>query len=169
MGTIKLDVLSAALGQAVAERRPESATGRAYPSAGALYPVDVYLLSVNVATLESGVYHYRPDRHDLTLLFPEDDLADVVKRMHGQDIGDPPLMFAFAASLQRSSHKYGARSYRFALLEMGACAFALDLALGAAGLRTRWIGGFVDARLAQLLGISVDQELELPTLLLAAG
>lgn len=166
---ISVEAISSALANAVRERQPDRSTSRAYPSAGALYPVEVYLLCAKVDPLKAGVYHYRADRHELTLLFPKDDLGEALAEIHGQDLGRPAIMFAFSASLQRNSDKYGARGHRFALLETGACAFALDLALNAAGLRTRWIGGFADAALAQLIGISVDQELELPTLLLAAG
>lgn len=166
---LSVGMVETALNNAVRERRPESGTSRAYPSAGALYPVEIYLLCTAVAPLESGVYHYRADRHELTLLFAEPKLGETMARIHGQDIGSPSMMIALSASLQRNSDKYGARGYRFALLEMGACAFGLDLALTTEGMRTRWIGGFDDACLAEFLGISVDQELELPTLLLAAG
>jgi SagB-type dehydrogenase family enzyme len=168
-GPVQVDTLSAALNCAVRERQGGHAVSRPYPSAGALYPVETYLLSVNAAPLEGGIYHYRADRHDLTLLFRQDRLGDLVAQIHGQDFGQPAAIFAFTAAIQRNSNKYGARGYRFALLEMGACAFGLDLALVASGLQTRWIGGFADGKMASLLGVSADQELELPTLLLAAG
>jgi SagB-type dehydrogenase family enzyme len=125
---------------------------RPVPSAGALYPLEAYVVSLAVDPLESGVYHYDPFRHRLEWLGTVDEatLADAVV--------DPSLVARASAVLivtamfWRSRFKYGLRGYRFALLEAGHLAQNVILTAVALRLSALPLGGFYDRRLDALVG-----------------
>jgi SagB-type dehydrogenase family enzyme len=159
----------AAFQLAAAERTKQNAS-RPYPSAGARYPLELYVLASHVSGMLQGVYHFRPRERDFVLLFADRQVATHASHIHGQSsLGTPAAFVALTVSLRRSATKYGARGYRFALLEAGAAAYALDLAFTSLGYGVAWVGGFDDSQLASALGLSVDQELEFPALMLAVG
>ena len=89
------------------------------PSAGALYPLELYVVALAVDGLEPGVYHYNPFRHRLESLGafePERLRAALVDR----ELADrAAALLVVTAVFWRSRFKYGARGYRFALLEAG--------------------------------------------------
>jgi SagB-type dehydrogenase family enzyme len=124
---------------------------RPVPSAGALYPLELYVLALAVEDIDSVVAHYNPFRHRLELLGPLDEAAlrDCVV--------DPGLVDTAAAVLVltgmfwRSRVKYAARGYRFTLLEAGHVTQNAVLAATALGLAALPLGGFYDRRLETLV------------------
>jgi SagB-type dehydrogenase family enzyme len=118
---------------------------RAIPSAGALYPLELYVAAGRVDGLEEALYHYDP-------------LAHAVERLRPISFGDevgavspyPDVLRASAAVIVttavfwRSRFKYGARAYRFALLEAGHLGQSLLLAATALRLSGVPLGGFYD-------------------------
>jgi SagB-type dehydrogenase family enzyme len=141
------------LGAAYAVRRRDGRPRRGAPSAGALYPLELYPVVHDVGGIDAGVYHYDPFDHALELLRPGDPgdaLADAVV--------DAPLARAAAvavvvtAMLPRVRFKYGQRGYRFALLEAGHLAQTLLLAATALRLTAMPYGGFYDRRLDDVVG-----------------
>jgi len=127
---------------------------RACPSAGALYPVELYILCNNVEGATRGLYHFNPLTLELCLLDSEYS-PDVLMRIC---CGQPqakivPAVVVFTAVLQRPLRKYGSRGYRYALLEIGHAAQNLLLSCAANGLACMTTGGFYDDQLNHLLRV----------------
>jgi SagB-type dehydrogenase family enzyme len=129
-----------------------SANGRRpVPSAGALYPLELYVVALDIADVEPAAYHYNPFRHCLERLRPavRDDVAAALV--------DPTLaehtaaLIIVTAMFWRSRFKYGVRGYRFALLEAGHLMQNAVLAAAAMKLPALPIGGFYDCRLDALV------------------
>jgi SagB-type dehydrogenase family enzyme len=140
---------------------------RMYPSAGARYPLEFYiLLFKNIGELIPGVYHFNVAEHGLTHLKPlsiTDDffqsisLEAFTKNAHG-------ALLCTAVSL-RSREKYGERSYRFMLLEAGAAMQNVALVATALNLPTVSLGGMIDDSTEELLGVDGTEEFLIHTLL----
>ncbi|CCH49543.1 SagB/ThcOx family dehydrogenase [Pseudodesulfovibrio piezophilus] len=85
---------------------------RTVPSAGALYPTELFIAVQNIVGLYDGLYHYLPLEHTLARLR--------TGRVFGPLAGTDPIVRVYVTSLfQRSSWKYGARAYRYCLLDAG--------------------------------------------------
>ncbi len=127
---------------------------RAAPSAGGLYPLELYVAAHSVGGLQPGLYHYVPADHVLEMLVPGD---------HAERLGEitfSPSVFRGAAGAvilsgfhARSTFKYRKRAYRFVLLEAGHVCQNLALTACSLGLGTVALGGFVDDELNDLLGL----------------
>ena len=149
----------------------EEGLSRPYPSAGARWGLEVYLMvRKGDSDISSGVYHYQPDDHELALLTETPTDAELAKLLAVQRFTAlPPVLAIFTIAFPRLWAKYGARGSRFAYLEAGAAAMTLDLVSTASGLATLWIGGFDDGALMELLDLNFQMELESPVLRLGLG
>lgn len=132
---------------------------RAAPSAGALYPVEIYPVVFNVTGLASGIYHYNVRDHALELLRSGDQREALHRCFLFHDlIFTASAVFLSTAVFPRVKAKYGERGYRFSLLEAGhiaqnTCLMATVMSLGCVTL-----GGFLDDELNQLVGVDgVDE------------
>ena len=126
---------------------------RTAPSGGALYPLELYVACQRVEGLETGLYHFDPLRHGLEFLRPfEGDSLEELSPYH-ELFSSSAAFVAITAMFWRSRFKYGARAYRFTLLEAGHAAQSLLLAVAALGLGATPIGGFYDRRVDEFLGI----------------
>ncbi len=134
---------------------------RAVPSAGALFPLELFMLARRVDDLPAGVYHYDPLRHVLGRHRHADGrvaaAADDVFT-NPTETASAALVLVVAAVFWRSRVKYGLRAYRFTLLEAGHVVQNVALAVECLGLGGFLVGGFFDARLDALLGLDgVDE------------
>jgi SagB-type dehydrogenase family enzyme len=112
---------------------------RTAPSAGALYPLEIY-----VAT-PAGLYHYQAHSHRLTLHTPGDPRPPLRDAALGQDaVGAAPAVFVVTAVVDRAAAKYGARAERYVQLEAGHAAQNLLLQAVALGLGGVPVGAFHD-------------------------
>jgi len=163
------DVLQAAYG--VTGRRDAGQVDvleRSVPSAGALYPLELYLLVHRAEGLAPGRYHYAPVHHGIELLGPDVPEPQASDLFYGQDTAaSAAVVVILAAVLERITWKYGDRGYRYALLEAGHAAQSLDAAANARGLGTCHLGAFRDEALAAVLGL--DPEAEPPLYATALG
>jgi SagB-type dehydrogenase family enzyme len=144
----------AQLGQLLWSAQGISGDGlRTAPSAGALYPLEVY-----VATA-SGLGHYEPVAHRLTLRADRDLRADMRRAALDQaPIGEAPAVFVIAAVFERTERKYGReRSARYVAMEAGHAAENLLLEAVALGLGGVPVGAFDDERLASVLGLPAGE------------
>lgn len=132
---------------------------RAAPSAGALYPLQVYPVALNVASLQRGVYHYNAHEHALELLRRGEYRAQLYEYTLRQDmILSAAVVFIITAVFIRTRVKYGERGYRYILLEAGHMAQNTYLVATAMSLGAVTIGGFLDDEVNQLVGIDgVDE------------
>jgi SagB-type dehydrogenase family enzyme len=129
---------------------------RAAPSAGALYPLEVYLVAGAVSGLEPGVYHYDPKRHRLSRITRGDVRAALARAALGQDwMADAPAILLLGAVYERTERKYGQRARRYVHIEVGHAAQNVYLQAASLGLGTTMVGAFDDgevARVAELPG-----------------
>jgi SagB-type dehydrogenase family enzyme len=145
--------------------RPDG--GRTVPSAGALYPLEVYVLARKVASLAAGVYRYRVGRHELALAKPGYDPEALIGATFGQDwICSAPACVCIAAIFERTTIKYGDRGHRYVCLEAGHAAESLMLQAVALGLATTMVGAYSDEEVGSLFGLSLK---EIPLCLIPVG
>lgn len=143
---------------------PEGGGLRAWASAGALYPCELYCNSCGVAGLEDGLYHFAPQGPGLTPLWPGAHAADLARRLERPAT---TLNFFISAYYWRSLWKYRARAYRYCLLDAGHLAANLELATAAAGFPARPVLDFPDRSVNVFLGLASDDEAAL--VILTAG
>jgi SagB-type dehydrogenase family enzyme len=130
---------------------------RAASATGALYPIELYVISGRIPGLEAGVYHFNPLHFSLVKLREGDYRASL------NDAGSPdslsaPFTLAFTSLAWRNAWKYEARSYRHWFWDSGVIVANLLATSNSAGLETKVILGFVDAKVDQLLGLEAKKE-----------
>jgi SagB-type dehydrogenase family enzyme len=138
------------------EGTPYPRPSRAVPSGGALYPLEVYLHAKSVAGLAPGVYHYNPHRRDVRRVRDGDasaELASALVAFQSHLAHQASAVFFLTALFERSTFKYGARGYRFVLLEAGHVAQNLNLVATALGLGCINLGGYHDRQVDDILGL----------------
>lgn len=132
---------------------------RAAPSAGALYPIEIYPVAHDVEGLEAGIYHYAVREHALELLKEGDFRQEIVKHALGQRMtGRANVVFLLTAIFQRTEWKYGARAYRYVMLEAGHIGENIYLTATALALGPCAVGAFSDDDLNRLLEIDGEEE-----------
>jgi SagB-type dehydrogenase family enzyme len=132
---------------------------RASPSAGALYPIETYVLVHDVEDVAPGLYHYALRDHALERLRAEDLRQESVRLglMQGF-LGDANVVIVLTAIFQRLRWRYRRRSYRYALLEAGHIGQNVYLASTAMGFGACAVGAFLDEGLNNLLDIDGREE-----------
>jgi SagB-type dehydrogenase family enzyme len=132
---------------------------RSVPSAGGLFPLEVYAFLRRVEGLEDGLYHYNVLGHSMQLMARGDLFPSLQPLFYTYPfIVDANLVVCFAAVFHRTQKKYGPRGYRYILLEAGHCGQNLCLKATELGLATLCMGGFVDTRLNMTLGLQQKEE-----------
>jgi SagB-type dehydrogenase family enzyme len=131
---------------------------RSYPSAGALYPVELYFLVPHGnGDLEPGIYYYVPNGHYLRVLeWDGKTFQDSVEEIFvGEDMEyvDADLVCIMSASFWRAKAKYGSRGYRYVMQEAGHIGQNLLLTATALGLGGVPLASFTDNDANDLLGI----------------
>lgn len=127
---------------------------RAAPSAGALYPLELYLVVKKVEGLEAGVYHYHPANHTLGLILRGNYQTPLAKACLGQMfIADAPVSLVMAAEYERTTAKYGKRGLRYVHIEVGHVGENVCLQVVASGLGTVTIGAFWDEEVSRSLSL----------------
>jgi SagB-type dehydrogenase family enzyme len=155
---LSLEALSCLLhaAQGITEQR---LAFRAAPSAGALYPIELYPVVHNVSGLAPGVYHYAVQEHALERLKKGDFRGRVTQAgLHQRFLGQASVCFILSAVFQRTRWKYRERAYRYVLLEAGHVGQNLYLAATSMGLGACAVGAFLDNQLNELLGLDVGLE-----------
>ncbi|MFH1060976.1 MAG: SagB family peptide dehydrogenase [Pseudomonadota bacterium] len=156
-------ILTAAAGlTAMLPGDPDGGGLRAWASAGALFPNELYLTAAGVAGLAGGLYHFAPALPGLTHLWPGATAAAAARPL-GRD--PARLTFAVSGYYWRSLWKYRTRAYRYCLLDAGHLAANLELACAAAGFMPRPVMDFADRALNVFLGLATDDEAALYALL----
>jgi SagB-type dehydrogenase family enzyme len=127
------------------------------PSAGALYPLELYAVVSAVQGLRPGTYRYVPSRHALALLGGRDLRAGLAGAALGQTaITEAPVNLVIASVVERTAVKYGSRAERYVHIEVGACAENVFLQAEALGLGTVIIGAFRDDPVREVLDLPTD-------------
>jgi SagB-type dehydrogenase family enzyme len=135
---------------------------RTAPSAGALYPLVLYVAAGNVASLPAGIYRYEPAGHRLVAVVGGDKRSELAEAARGQSaVRTAAIVIAVMADYQRTTVKYGERGVRYVHLEAGHAAQNIALQATALGLGTVMIGAFSDVAVSALLKVSGKQPLYL--------
>lgn len=142
---------------------------RTAPSAGATYPLEIYLVAGDrgVTNLTPGVYRYRPVDHALELTLKGDHRTQVARACLSQSwMAAAPVMVVFAAEYQRCTARYGERGIRYTHMEVGHAGENLFLETQALGLAAGIVGAFTDKALRQTLHLPKEHE---PLLVMPVG
>jgi SagB-type dehydrogenase family enzyme len=132
---------------------------RAAPSAGALYPVETYLVIHNVKEIDAGIYHYGVKSHELVQLKKGNFREAAARAALDQDMAySANVVFIWTAVFQRSKWKYNQRAYRYVYLDAGHIAQNLALAAVSLDLGTCQIGALYDEEVNALLSIGGEDE-----------
>jgi len=122
------------------------------PSAGALYPLDVYAVVGSVPGLAAGVYRFRPQGQALLPLMAGDRRQAAAQASLGQMwAAQAPVMLVITAEYARCTQRYGERGVRYTHIEAGCVAQNIFLQAEALGLKAGIIGAFRDQALAHAL------------------
>jgi len=134
---------------------------RAAPSAGATYPLDVYLVvgEKGVDGLQAGIYHYQVREHALRLLTGGDVRTVLATACVSQMfIADAPITMVITAEYARTTGRYGERGVRYVHMEAGHVGQNIYLQAEALGLGTVVIGAFIDEEVSRLLRLPKEHE-----------
>jgi SagB-type dehydrogenase family enzyme len=141
---------------------------RAAPSAGALYPTELYAVCGPLAELPAGVYHFAPAEFALRRLRAGDFRARLAAAAAEPAIARLPLCLVLTGIPWRTTWKYRERGYRHLFWDAGAIVANLLAVAAAAGWDARVLLGFVDQEVSGLLGIGAPEEYPLALVTVAA-
>ena len=137
------------------QRKIKNYEFRTVPSAGAVYPIETYLIANNVDGLEKALYHYNIESHFLEKLKNEDLSQELAHSALEQKMcSNAPVVIIWTAVFLRSKWKYGQRAYRYIYLDAGHIAQNLALSATSIGLGSCQIGAFFDDEINQILDIN---------------
>jgi SagB-type dehydrogenase family enzyme len=125
---------------------------RPVPSAGGLYPLELYVMTQRVTGASDGIHHFEVATNSLRLLQPlpsHDKLVELFLSQYFLDNANAVVMIS--AVFPRTLRKYGARGYRYVLFEAGHVAQSICLLAAEQQLGSLCVGGFWDARLNRFL------------------
>ena len=132
--------------------------GRTAPSAGALYPLEVYLAVGNVENLASGVYKYKPEKHELVKVGDNDVRGELAKAALGQSwVREGAIDIVIAAVYERTTKKYGDRGVRYTHMEAGHAVQNIYLQAAALDLGMVTIGAFYDEQVKDILDMPKNE------------
>jgi len=132
---------------------------RAIPSAGATYPLEVYVVCGHnsVEGIAEGVYHYNIARHCLVLHRSGDVRTNLARAALGQEfVYEAPVDIVICAFFQRTTGGYGSRGERYVYIEVGHVGQNIYLQAVALGLATVAIGAFRDEPVREVLQLDVE-------------
>jgi SagB-type dehydrogenase family enzyme len=132
---------------------------RTAPSAGALYPLEVYVVVGDVSDLSAGVYKYHPQRHGITQEVKGDKRRALAQASVMQSwMAKAPAMLVITGIYQRTTVKYGARGKRYVHMEVGHAAQNIYLQAVSLNLGTVMVGAFVDTVVKTILTLKKAEE-----------
>jgi SagB-type dehydrogenase family enzyme len=140
---------------------------RTAPSAGALYPLETWLVAGEVKGLPAGVYRYLPRTHHLVPVRMGDVRGELRgASLHQSPVGDAPASVVFSAVFSRTIGKYGRRGVRYAHMEAGMAAQNVALQAVSLHLGTVVIGAFDDDEVSRVLGLPTGED---PMIIMPVG
>ena len=132
---------------------------RAAASAGALFPVELYLTCQDIPGLAAGVYHFSPAEFSLRRLRNGDYRSHLLNATaNHRDIATAPATLICTAIFWRSAWKYRERGYRYCFWDTGTILANLLAVSSALGLPARVVAGFLDSQVDDMLGIESQHE-----------
>lgn len=132
---------------------------RTAPSAGALYPLEVYVVVGDVEDIVKGVYKYEPQQHELVKVLAGEQRKALAKAaLDQQSVAQGAIDIVITAIYKRTTGKYGDRGVRYVHMEAGHAAQNVYLQAVALNLGTVSIGAFYDDQVKEVLNLPEDRE-----------
>jgi SagB-type dehydrogenase family enzyme len=130
---------------------------RTAPSAGATFPLEMFVLVNNVTGLQKGIYHYNPFENSLHIIHLHDVSAQLAKASFSQSmIQEGGAVFIFGAVFERTTQRYNDRGIRYVYNEIGHASQNLHLQAAALNLGTVAIGAFQDEEVEGILNLDPE-------------
>lgn len=140
---------------------------RTVPSAGGLFPLEVYVEAALVQGLAPGIYRYQASGHRLEVVAAGARNVPLASAALGQSsVESAAAVIVLAAVYERTTSQYGERGASYVLLEAGHVAQSIELQAASAGLGAVSIGAFVDRQVSEVLELRPDEQ---PIYLIAVG
>lgn len=131
---------------------------RTAPSAGGLYPIELYIVVSDVIDLSPGIYHYLPEGHELELIAEGDRRDELAEAALSQSwVSEGAMSIIVTVIYERTTVKYGERGIRYVHMEAGHATQNICLQAAAMGLGLVTIGAFHNDDVAELLGRPADE------------
>lgn len=135
---------------------------RASPSAGALYPIETYIVANRVGEIPPGLYHYNVKEAQLILLKEGHFGSDLQYAGLGQEmLEEAACVFIWTAVVERSKWKYRERAYRYIYMDVGHIGQNLYLAAAVLNLGCCTVGAFFDEEVDRLIGVDGKEEISI--------
>lgn len=127
---------------------------RTAPSAGATFPLEMFVLVNNVDGLRKGLYQYLPADHQLLWVHGREVASDLVRASHSQSmIAEAGVVLVFGAVFERTTQRYSERGVRYVYNEIGHASQNVHLQAAALNLGTVVIGAYNDEQVEEILGL----------------
>ncbi|HYG00348.1 MAG TPA: SagB/ThcOx family dehydrogenase [Candidatus Saccharimonadales bacterium] len=134
---------------------------RAASATGALYPIEVYIITTDLHDdkLDAGIYHFNPGEFSL-ISIRHGDYRKILSSISGNNksIRNSPISLVFTSNAWRNAWKYQSRSYRHWFWDTGVIVANLLAVSKSMGINTRLIMGFIDDQANRLLGLETHKE-----------
>jgi len=133
---------------------------RAAPSAGAMYPLEIYVLAENVRGIEPGIYKYIPQEHKIIRVSDRDVKKDMTAAaQERQMISIAPACLFYSAVFSRTTSRYGSRGReKYVCMDLGHSAENVYLQAEALNLGTCAVGAFDDALVKEIMQLPPEEE-----------
>jgi len=140
---------------------------RSYPSAGALFPLELYVAINKVEKIEKGLYYYDPFKHVLIKKSDKDIIPEITQAaLNQQFINESAIVLIYTAIKSRSTSRYGERGLRYIYMEAGHAAQNIYLQAVSLNLGVVVIGAFIDKEISKILNLKDD---EIPVYIIPVG
>jgi len=132
---------------------------RTAPSAGALYPLEVYIIIGNVDGIEPGAYRYIPEDHAITIAV-EGDIREQLSEaaLNQAMIREAPATVLYSAVFERTTGRYGQRGVNYVYIEAGHSAQNVYLQAESLGLGACSVGALTESKVMELMRLSENEE-----------
>jgi len=132
---------------------------RSAPSAGATYPIEVYLVVKKVEDLDPGVYHFSPKEHFLKKIVKGEKGVDLKNSALGQTfIEEASVSIVFTAVYERTKDRYGERGEMYVHMEAGHAAQNIYLQCQSLGLGTVVVGAFNELEVREIIDAPAEEK-----------
>lgn len=129
----------------------------AYPSAGGIYPLEIYVVVGTVNGIKPGIYRYNSPSHSLELKIQGDKRNLLSRACYYQKMMiNAPITIILTARISATTSRYGQRGYQYIFLDAGHCAENICLQATALGLGTVPVGAFSESAVNKLLKLSKE-------------
>ncbi len=144
-----------------------TSASRTYPSAGAVYPLEFYLVAGNVEGIVPGLYHYISDNHTLNLVCKGDIREKIAVVANGQSmIKNSPAAIIITADYERVSSRYGSNGKKYVHMDSGHAGQNIYLMAAARKIGTVAIGAFRSSDVKKIMNLPDN---EIPVYIFPVG